>query len=58
MPRETIKDLRAEVEKRDQEIGRLNHLLADMRARSESTNQALRLIKTLVEDAQGHGGTP
>jgi hypothetical protein len=58
MPRETIKDLRAEVEKRDQEIGRLNHLLADMRGRSESTNQALRLIKTLVEDAQGHGGTP
>jgi hypothetical protein len=54
MPRETIKDLRAEVEKRDQEIGRLNHLIIDMRERQQSTTQALRLIKTLVEDAQGH----
>jgi hypothetical protein len=52
MPRETIKDLRAEVEKRDQEIGHLRSLLDEAKQRNYETRQALRLVKTIVEDAQ------
>jgi hypothetical protein len=52
MPRETIKDLRAEVEKRDQEIGHLRTLLDEAKQKNYETRQALRLVKTIVEDAQ------
>ena len=52
MARETIKDLKAEVEKRDQEIGRLTALLDESRRKNYETQQGLRLIKTIIEDAQ------
>jgi hypothetical protein len=52
MPRETIKDLRAEVEKRDQEIGRLTALLNEAREQRAGTQAAMRLIATIVQDAQ------
>lgn len=52
MPRETIASLKAEVEKRDQEIGHLRTLLDEAHRRNYEREQALRLIKTIVEDAQ------
>ena len=51
MARDTITGLKAEVEKRDQEIGRLNALLAESQIRHAETAAALRLMKTLAEDA-------
>ena len=63
MARETITDLKKEfaardqaaareIEQRDQEIGRLNSLLDEARRKNYETQQAFRLIKTIVEDAQ------
>jgi hypothetical protein len=52
MPRETIADLKREVEKRDQEIGRLTSLLNDAREERAGTQAAMRLIATIVQDAQ------
>jgi hypothetical protein len=51
MARQTLADLKREIEERDQEIGRLNHLVSDMRVERAETLAALRLMKTLVEDA-------
>jgi hypothetical protein len=52
MARTTLADLKAEVEKRDQKIGLLTTLLDEARRKNIETQQALRLIKTLVEDSQ------
>jgi hypothetical protein len=52
MPRQTIADLRAELEKRDQQIGHLSSLLDEARRKNYEREQSLRLIKTIVEDAQ------
>lgn len=52
MARLTITELKAEVEKRDQEIGHLKSLLDEAHRKNYETAQTLRLIKTLVEDAQ------
>lgn len=52
MPRQTIDALKKELEAKDQEIGHLRSLLDEAKRKNYETQQAMRLIKTIVEDAQ------
>lgn len=52
MARQTIADLKREIEKRDQEIGHLRAQIDEAHRKNYERAQTLRLLKTIIEDAQ------
>jgi N-methylhydantoinase B/oxoprolinase/acetone carboxylase alpha subunit len=52
MARETITDLKAQIESRDREVARLQGIIAELREDRSATAVALRLMRALIDDAE------